>query len=43
MPNYGPVDKELADRLHNEPVNPDLGPCSCPIHRPDLYPVEKSS
>ena len=28
--DYGPVDRELADRLHGLD-------CSCPIHRPDLY------
>jgi len=24
--------KVLADRLHNQPENKELGPCSCPIH-----------
>ena len=30
--------RELIVRLHNEPICADLGPCECPVCRPDEMP-----
>lgn len=31
------ITADESKRLHNEPTNNDLGPCRCPICRPDLH------
>lgn len=31
------TDAELTRRIHNEPENAELGPCECPVCRPDLH------
>ena len=28
---------EEVKKLHNEPANEELGPCECPVCRPDLH------
>jgi hypothetical protein len=35
------LDAELTKRIHNTPENADLGPCRCPVCRPDLHEERK--
>jgi len=37
------LDAKLVWRLHNEPVNEALGPCECPVCRPDLQPCSQGT